>query len=176
MNTTTVLPLEKKDDFVDVELSYQKTHTIATNNNNKNENKRRINKMVLFGGIVALTVGGAVIATFNSKLLTNTNTGDEIAVVSSSYTCKQTSSAPWSGVSYGVAGFDGKYQTCWKNGPNDWQGNCFTNNLYSTSGSSPCLCKPKGKNWQTTSNHRVNRATCGTQCTSVVTLICPYSF
>mmetsp|Transcript_37090 Transcript_37090/g.40207 ORF Transcript_37090/g.40207 Transcript_37090/m.40207 type:complete len:171 (-) Transcript_37090:198-710(-) len=170
MNTTTVLPLEKEDDFVDVELSYQKTHTIATNNNNKNENKRRINKMVLFGGIVALTVGGAVIATFNSKLLTNTTTGDEIAVVSSSYTCKQTPPAPWSGVS------DGVYQTCWKNGPNDWQGNCFTNNLYSTSGSSPCLCKPKGKNWQTTSNHRVNRATCGTQCTSVVTLICPYSF
>mmetsp|Transcript_20712 Transcript_20712/g.22964 ORF Transcript_20712/g.22964 Transcript_20712/m.22964 type:complete len:177 (+) Transcript_20712:242-772(+) len=164
MNTTTVLPLDKKDDFVDVELSYQKTHTIATNNNNKNENKRRINKMVLFGGIVALTVGGAVIASFNSKLLTiTTTTGDEIAVVSSLYTCKQTPPTPWSGVS------DGVYQTCWKNGPNDYQGNCYTNNF--SDSSNPRLyygCKPKGGEWQTTSNHRVEKATCGKQCTSLV--------
>jgi len=162
MNTTTVLPLEKKDDFVDVELSYQKTHTIATNNNNNNENKRRINKLVLFGGIVALTVGGAVIATFNSKLLTiTTTTGDEIAVVSSSYTCKQYPPTPWSGVS------DGAYQTCWKNGPNDFQGNCYTNNF--SDSSNPCM--PKGRDWRLTASHPVTRAKCGTQCKSLVPIL-----
>lgn len=62
MNTTTLLPLEKKDDVDDVESSYQKTNKIAIitkNNKNENENKS-IKKMVLIGGIFAMSVGGAI--------------------------------------------------------------------------------------------------------------------
>jgi len=165
MNTTTLLPLEKNED-VDVELSYQKTNTIAIKNNKKKN--KRFNNMVLFGGIIAMTVAGAVVATSNSNLLANTNGGDKNVVISS-YTCKQLRpDAPWKGFSdYNAYG---EYQTCWKNGPNDWQGLCYTNNYVST-----LPCKPKGSKWRTLSNHRVSRSNCGTQCTSLE-LIHSFSF
>jgi len=161
MNTTTLLPLEKNED-VDVELSYQKTNTIAIKNNKKKN--KRFNNMVLFGGIIAMTVGGAVVATSKSNYLANINGGDSNVVISSD-TCKQTQE-PWSGVSDYHAG---RGQTCWKNGPNDWQGLCYTNNCPSTYDCN-FSCKPQGSKWRTLSNHRVSRSNCGTQCTSLVVI------
>jgi len=175
MNTTTLLPLEKKDDVdVDVELSYQKTNTIAiTTKHNKNENKR-INKMILFGGIAAMIVGGAiVVATSNGNLLADTTNGDNIDGAISSYKSSTNCGAsntghykkPWSGESNYNA-IEGRSQTCWKNGPNDWQGLCYSNVGIINRSLRPC--KPKGGQWQPIANNKLNPKYCGTQCTSFV--------
>jgi len=74
--------------------------------------------------------------------------------------------APWSGVSGDTDRID--FQTCWKNGPNESQGLCYTNNEPYFSDLVGVHCKPKGSEWQTISNHKVYRANCGTQCTSLV--------
>ena len=103
-----------------------------------------------------------VVTTSYGNLLANTIGGDIDVEIKSEYNCDEYNKTKksWLGVSVYYTGHN--YQTCWKNGPNEWQ-LCYSNSAGYE------LCQPKGGHWQPISFRRkTERDLCGTQCTSFI--------